>query len=149
MTSGIGGWLRGPYQRGRTRKASRSSPLWARYGKPRIFTSPGGPVSGTGMAAAAGSATRLAAAATATALCRLPKGVVWSGRGLAASQSGRTGDDADEGEHPQRAERAVRKPLVEERCPGHDRQRIRQQRRHPGGRERGAALEAELECDEG
>src|SRR5437588_117416 len=103
------------------------------------------------MAAAKGTAASAAAVTTRTALRRLAKGVV--GRGVAARlgarEPGRPRDDGDEGEHAQHAERAVRQPLVEQRGTGDDRQGVRQERRHPGGRKGGAALEAELEGDEG
>src|SRR5438034_5613530 len=151
ITSGIGGWRRGPYQRGSTRKASRSAPLWARYAKPMIFTSAAGAWSGTVIAAATGTATRVAAATTRTALRRLAKGVVGSrvARGLGTGKPSRPCHDGDEREHPERARSPVRQPFVEERGAGDDRQGVRQQRRDPGGGERSAALEAELEGDEG
>ena len=64
-----------------------------------------------------------------------------------ASTDRAAGHRAGEREHAQGRQRA--EPLAEDRRPGGDRERVREQRRHPGGREHSAALEAELERDEG
>jgi len=62
----------------------------------------------------------------------------------------RAGDDRGEGRQSRSSREAGRKRLVEDRRPGRDRERVREERRDPGGLQGAASLEPELkrrECE--
>ena len=68
--------------------------------------------------------------------------------GPAAGQTRPSEHDGAEGDHTRAPRPAGRHPLTEQGDAGHDRHRVREQRREAGGGENAAALKAELKHDE-